>query len=70
MRSGSSAHQQQAVHHVAHKEGLLGLCLLADTDVRQQLTLQDLPRILDARLSRHTWHAPTLAYVIQRHLRN
>ena len=57
------------MHHIADKEGLLGLSLLADADVRQQLALQDLARVLHARLLGDARHAPALAYIVQRHLR-
>lgn len=66
--SRERAHQQQAVHHVPEEEGLLGLAELADGHVRQQLALQDLPRVLDAPLLRHARHAAALADVVQRHL--
>ncbi len=54
--------------HVSTEEGLSGLSLLANADVGQQLSLQDLPGILYARLLGDSWNAPTLAYVIQSHL--
>lgn len=61
-------HQQQTVNHVAHKEGLLGLRLLANANVGEQLPLQNLPGVLYARLLGDAWNAPALANVVQSHL--
>ena len=47
---------------------LLSLHVLCDAYVGQQLSLQDLPRILDARSLGHPHGGPTLADEIQGHL--
>mmetsp|Transcript_26840 Transcript_26840/g.79696 ORF Transcript_26840/g.79696 Transcript_26840/m.79696 type:complete len:309 (-) Transcript_26840:417-1343(-) len=61
-------HQHQPVHHVAHEKGLFGLGVLAQPDVRQQLLLQDLARVLDALGARDADRGAALADVVERDL--
>lgn len=57
----SERRQQQAVHHVAHEVGLLGLTVVRDADMRQHLLLEDLASVLDALFLRHTGLSATRA---------
>ena len=62
-------HEQEPVHHVAHKVGLLRTVLPAHADVWQELPLQDVPGVLDPALAGHSDGEVTpLPNVVQGHL--
>jgi hypothetical protein len=61
--------KQHAVNHVTKEKGLFRLTVLADTNMRKHLLLQQVPRILQTLVLVHVWpRHTTLRNQVHRHL--
>jgi hypothetical protein len=63
--ASTQVRRQQLVHHVAEKEGLLGLAVLARANVRQKLFAQNILCQLNALFAHGARLGTALANVVQ-----